>query len=402
MESATEACSDIDKALILEGLARATRILCFGMLLSGVAILFFILWHNPHFPHPQNFLERYISKNYRGDIISDMGIILLSGAYILFSTISFRLRWSVGMFSITLFFLGLAIPLLIAQTWYVRITGVPLHVDVAVAFVFLGILFDIVAIMHMAQSDENNDQEVFLEAVLVFSALLLSVFALVMYHDSEHADVHLRQAYQEAKSFPKAISYSMDWHNISPYKVHADLQSLGGYGAMIVAKAYQRAGYETSVVAWNNLMQLGRYVNTLQSQGLLSGGIPWQITPRANTLRHLHRLEPYGRFFRHPNVRFYLNHSGVHFTWRYRRIQALHRGDFFIRNLASISKVEAVSRWLEPGYRYEISLTLGTGGVSKYYEDHARQYKKWQRCMESEGSSFCSNLKPERGYIPNN
>ena len=402
MELTTEYCSGIEEDYTSKGFAKASRVLSFGIFLSGIAVLLFLLHNDPHFIHPQNFLEQYISKNYHSAVLNDMIITLLSGAYTLFSTIFFRLSWRVGVFSITIFLLGLAIPLFILQPWYSQITGERLHIDVAIVFVIVGIFFDSLAIATLVQSDDSCGREEFLGIYFSISLVLLIILGIIMNHNSDRAKVQLQQVYKEAMTFPKAVSYSMDWSNVEPSKVREDLRDLGGYGAKMVAKAYQQAGYETSVVVWNNLMQLGRYVNTLQSQGLLSGGIPWQITPSASTLRHLHRLEPYVYFFQHHNIHFYTAHSGVNFFERYRRIQALHRGDFFIRNLASISKVEAVSRWLEPGYRYEISLTLGTGGVSKYYEDHARQYKKWQRCMESEGSSFCSNLKPERGYIPNN
>ncbi len=401
MELATESFSDIDKAWLLENLAKAARVWFFGMLLSGITVLFFILQHSPHFPHPQNFLEKYVAKNYHWALLCNLSIILLSGASILFTTIKFRLGWKIGMFSITLFLLGIFIPPLATQTWYHHITQEHPHMDVILLFAFLGIICDYLVAVQVEKLEESSEKGSYWLGIL-FVIFIIPLVVLSLHHKIKRIEAHLQQTYQEAKTFPKDISYSIDWHNISPYKAQTDLQGLGGYGAMIVAKAYQRAGYETSVVAWNNLMQLGRYVNTLQSQGLLSGGIPWQITPSASTLRHLHRLEPYVYFFQHHNIHFYTAHSGVNFFERYRRIQALHNGDFFIRNLASIRKVEAVSRWLEPGYRYEISLTLGTEGVSKYYEDHVRQYKKWQHCMEREGSSFCSDLKPKRGYIPNN
>ncbi len=390
-----------ENAWLSESLVRISRWFFFGAFLSGITVLFFLLWNSPNFPHTQNFLERYIEKNYHWAILSEMVIVLLSGAYTLFSTIRSRSGW-IGGFVLTPFFLGLSISLIITKPWFYNITQENSRMDKAIFFAFLAIFLDGFLMIQAAEDEENFDKETAFTGIFSFLILLFLLLMVAMSHDVHRAEAYLQQSCKEAKAFPKSLSYSMIWSNVRPSEVRSDLQNLGGYGAMIAAKAYQRAGYEMPVVVWDNLMRLGQYVNVLQSRGLLSGGVPWQITPKAGTLRHLRRLEPYYRFFRHPNTRFYLDHSGLNFFWRYRRIQALHRGDFFTRKLASIAEVEAVGRWLEPQYDYEISLMLGTGGVSGYYASYHRRYEKWQRCLESEGPSFCSDLKPSRGYIPNN
>ena len=340
MECAEDCCEE--NASPLESLMNTALWFSLGAFFSGMAALLFIFWHGPNFPHPQNFFERYITEKYNLAVLSEAFIVFLSGAYALFSTIRLRFGW-IGHFSLTFFFLGVFVSLAATEPWYHLITQQNSHIDKSLVFVSFAGCFDSFLLLER----EKNCLKIAAFILLVVSFLL---FPITFNHDIHRAEAVLQQSYKEAKSFPKTLSYSMNWSNVRSSEVRSDLQNLGGYGAMIAAKAYQRAGYEMPVVVWDNLMRLGQYVNVLQSRGLLSGGVPWQITPKAGTLRHLRRLEPYYRFFQHPNRRFYLHHSSVSFFQRYRQMQALHQGDFFTRKLASLAKAEAVGRWVEPRY----------------------------------------------------
>ncbi len=192
-----------------------------GAFLSGITVLLFLFWHNPNFFHPQNILERNIEENYHWAILSEVFIVLFSGAYTIFLTMRLRLGL-VGDFPLTLFFLGFSIPLMMTQLWYYMITQQSSHIDKVFVFVSFGISFD--GIFLMLGKENDLDNTIAYIQSFIFLIVLLLTLPMVLGHDVHRVESHLEWLYKEAKSLPKTPSHSTNQLDAHASKTKLHLQ----------------------------------------------------------------------------------------------------------------------------------------------------------------------------------
>ncbi len=230
MKLVTEYTSDMNKAWISQSLVMASRWFSLGMLLSGVPVLFFLLWHSPHFHHPQNFSERHITHNYYDAILCEVGLIVFSVTYMTFSRIRWQLGWIRSHFTFTSLFLGFSIPVLATHPWYYFITQEDSHIARSLLLVAFTFLFELIIGLQFMQNEKYINEKIFSPDFLAFFVLPLVLFVISAIHYGTHAEKLLQKTYQEAKAFPKTFSYSKTSANVVPYKF--------GVGSVIPASRY--------------------------------------------------------------------------------------------------------------------------------------------------------------------
>ncbi len=181
--------------------ASASRVFSFGVFLSAISVWLFFYWHAPHFSYQLNITEQDIVLAYHRLIWSDVGILLISGLYTIFSTMRFGLRWNLGEFALTSFFLGLCVPIIAAQPWYHSITHGSLPLDHFFLVIFMSLFSDIIIQIIMRDEDEKTSEVS--RFLIVFFVAFISLFFLsgLCFHST--TDKALSTSYQRAMHMQK-------------------------------------------------------------------------------------------------------------------------------------------------------------------------------------------------------
>ena len=373
-------------------IVKASRIMALGTFISGILVLIFFATHAPHFQAPLSFLEQHIQNIYHNIILCDGFLLLLSGFYLWFSTKYFHLKYDPGIFTWTVLFSGVLLPFWVASFWYSQITHGHVSLLDLKYFIGYGFFMDVTFDMIYGGEETQETRAYYLKVVGLTMMISYAYFTTSMGHEAEY---YLNQEYHTAASFPKSNAFVLNWNDVYISDVHEGLHNLGGDGALVVAHAYRAAGYHMPMVVWDNLLQLGQYVNNLQSHGLLKSTTPWTATPVSQSLKEVSKVQEYYTFFQHPDWNFYAHHS--HFSSMYSDIESLHSGTYFTKDLPSVHTLMSIEQWLN-SQRPKVPHSLGTESVLEFYKKYDENFEQWQKCAKEEGAAYCAYLYPKSDH----